>query len=275
MEDLTDRIKRYYEHFKKDCACGERCWCERRAVIWSHIDTTIPDEYRQFTIDDFTGEMKLKDGKKQRILPEDVVVKARRQVVDYCWRDVEDGEEYGTASWLRRTMLDRRFLKNESLVIYGARWVTDRASPGSKPFQKPFGRTMIAAIVMKEVIFLRWLEGHLGDTYEWADFTTLMNRLMRQADGSKEYDSPIFDCQEADWLCIDNISVLERATDLQRNYRASVLDRLLCERREAGKPNILVFQDNIQKIDDLQSEFGSEIARIINSQKTHKVALIG
>src|SRR5665213_329340 len=274
MENLTQKIKNYYDHFKKSCECGERCWCERRAVIWAHIVSTIPDEYMRFTIDNFTGEMVLKDGKKERILPEELVATAKRQVLDYCWRGIADGEDYGTAEWLKRSMLDHRFRNNESLVIYGAKWVTDKNDGKGKPFQKPFGRTMIAAIVMKEVIFLRWLEGHLGDSYEWADYSTLVNRLLVQADGTKEYDESIHDYREADWLCVDSISVLERGSDAQRTFRSSVLDRLFCERREAGKPNILVFQDNIEKVEDLAYEFGGEISRIIKSNKTHRVALI-
>lgn len=275
MEDLTEQIKRYYTSFKKECTCKDRCWCERRAIIWAHIDATIPDEYRRFTIDDFTGLAKQKDGTKKRLLPEKIVASAKQQIINYCWYGIADGEEYVTSSWLKRTMLEKRFASNHSLVIYGAKWVTDKEEVRGKPFQKPFGRTMVAAIVMKEVIFLRWLEGHLGDMYEWVDFTTLINRLILQAEGHVEFDKAIACYRDADWLCVDNISTLERGSEAQKNYRSSVLDRLFCERREEGKPNILIFQDNIGKIDDLQGEFGHEIGRIVTSNKSFKVALIG
>jgi hypothetical protein len=59
-----------------------------------------------------------------------------------------------------------------------------------------------------------------------------------------------------------------------RGFKASVLEKLFGERVENKLPNILVFQDDVSKFDDLQFDFGPSINSIINSRKTHRVAML-
>lgn len=274
MRDLTDKISRYYKYFKSRCKCGEKCFCEKAATVWAHVDSVIPEEYRNYTIDDFQGLVKEKEIKK-RVLPEDVVAAARQKVIDYCWGEIEEGLPYDADVWLKKSKMGQRHRDASTIVIYGQRWLVSTNESGQRRVTKKAcsGKTMLASIVMKAAIFHRYVENRMSDTYAWVDYNTLTDRLMSHANKEKDFTDEINFWRDADWLVVDKIAVAERANENARQFRASVLDHFFCDRKEQHLPNILVFQDDISKMDELESDFGGVIDSIVNSQKTFRVCL--
>lgn len=250
------------ENFKDNRCLQERCNCRTYSEIWGHIGSTIPDVYHASTIQDFTG---MYNG--DVVLSPNLLRKSRDQIIKYCWQNIEPGEDYDYASWFPRSIIDRRLLGGSSLIIYGNPW-----SSSVQFTKKKIGKTLIAAIVMKEAIFQRVKSERLADTYAWVDYTLFINRLIENAKNGT-YTEEINAYQDADWLVVDNIDFLKN-NENGRQFRASVLDKFFSERFENNKPNILVFQDDISKMSNLQYDFGVTMAAIINSRKSHHVALL-
>jgi hypothetical protein len=271
MKVISNTIKGYInyyqskcEHFKNSVCCKERCDCRIQADVWAHV-TIIPDHLREISLQDFTGMYQ-----GQRLLSQEIVCKARENIIKYCWQGIEEGVDYEFNEWFPKSIMDKRLANGSSLVIYGDPWTHDNSKGQIKTFKKPLGKSMVAAIVMREAIAQRIKVGHACDSYEWVDYNTLRKRLMGQAKGETEHDDAIAFYEEADWLVVDG---LQRKHDASRQFSANVLDDLFCERVENNKPNILVFQDDISKIDDLTEDFGISISNIVNSRKTHHVVL--
>lgn len=210
------------------------------------------------------------DGK--RVIDMEIFLAARDVIVKYGWKGVDPKEGYDQ-TWITKCILDQRRENGNSLIIYGNQWKPKHESGHTKLFKQPLGRTMIAAILMKEAIFQRLLEGHATDTYAWVPFSTLCNRLFDKANGSSAYDDEISMYEEVDWLVVDGIQV-GKLNDAGRQFRSNVLEKLFGERMDKNLPNILVFQDDISQFDDLSQDFGPSINSIINSRKTFRVAMV-
>lgn len=210
------------------------------------------------------------DGK--RVIDKEVHQAARDVILKYAWKGVDPESGYDP-SWISKSVLEQRRENGNSLIIYGNQWKPKQEAGQLKLFKQPLGRTMIAAIIMKEAIFQRLLGGHATDTYAWVPFTTLYNRLFDKANGSTTYDDEISLYEEADWLVVDGIQV-GKMNDAGRTFRANVLEKLFGERMDKNLPNILVFQDDISQFDDLSHDFGPTINSIINSRKTFRVAMV-
>jgi hypothetical protein len=203
------------------------------------------------------------------MLADDVVISALKQITDYCWRDIEEGEPYSRFEWGKRSIMDNRMTDGSNVVIYGNPVSKIR---GGKLLKKPLGKTMIAAIIMKEAIGRKMYDGHLGDRFEWVGFELMTKRLLEQAKGDRSHDDEIDDWEESDWLVVDGITFNDKSEG-GRQFRANVLDKMFVERVEKRRPSILVFQDDIEKCEDLRLEFGSEIAKIITGRKTVRICV--
>jgi hypothetical protein len=255
--------------YKEQVCNSERCDCRILAEIWAHAFSIIPDPYHTLTLQDFTG---MKNGSV--LLPTKTVAAAKDSIIKYCWQGIEPGEDYDAQKWLPKSIMDKRLASGSSIIIYGNPWTHDNSKGQIRTFKKPMGRTMLAGIVMKEAIFQRVKPEHACDSYEWVAFNTLTHRLLAQANGSHDFDDIISNYAEVDWLCVDGLQTL-RGNEGGRSFIASVLDRLFSERLDRNLPNILVFQDDISKVDEIQQDFGIAINTIVNSRKTHRVALEG
>lgn len=274
MRNITNLISRHLAQYQSSCESFKNnvcvnpngCHCQKWAEIWAHIDSTVPDEYRHFTLQNFTGMV---DGK--RVIDLEVYKAARDMIVKYCWNGVDPKEGYDQ-TWITKCILEQRRENGNSLIIYGNPWRT-KVEKGNKPTKQPLGKTMLASIVMKEAIFQRVLGGHAADTYAWVPFTTLCNRLLAKAEGDENHSDEITLYEEVDWLVVDGIQV-PNGNEAGRLFRANVLEKLFGERAEKNLPNILVFQDDISQFDDLSHDFGPSINAIINSRKTFRVAML-
>lgn len=276
MRSITDTLYRNLAKYQKRCTffkdsvCSkERCHCLLWSEVWAYVDSVIPDEYKHFTIEDFTG--RIRDSEDQ-LLPLKLVQAARASIVKYAWEGQPANGSYDEM-WITKCSLSKRRDEGSSLIIYGDPWKREVKNDGQmRAFRKPLGRTMLASIVMKEAIFQRFLVGHSADSYAWVHFQTLCHRLMDKANGNSSHDDELRTYEEADWLCVDGIQMMQ-STDAMKGFKASVLEKLFGERAENKLPNILVFQDDISKFDDLQTDFGPSINAIISSRKTHRVVL--
>lgn len=267
MKSIYNDIQRCVKYKQKQCPffknsiCTEqRCDCRIEAEVWAYIRNVVPEDYYNKTIQDFTG---MHNGNV--VLSKAVLRQAREDLIRYCWAGIEPGEDYD-AGWITKSIISRRLETGSSLVIYGNPWANGVAKFG----RKCLGKTLIAAIVMKEAIFQRVKPERLADTYAWASGKMFGNRLMENAKhGSYEEEVQFY--KEVDWLVIDG---LELEPESGRQFRINMFDSYFSERTAANRPTVFVFQDDISKINNLQYEFGSEVNKIINSSKTHHIALL-
>jgi hypothetical protein len=249
------------------------CWCESAAQVAAHIETVIPDDYQKFEISDFTG---VKKGESKKLISDKVVIAARTAVVDYCWEGIDPDEvgNFDLKQWYPKSAMEKRRKLGQSVVIYGDPIIREIRNGLVKVTKKSLGRTMLAAVVMKEAIRMRLRSFHQGDTYAWVNNHRLCTKLMQQAQNENAFDDEIADYEEADWLCVDGIEVERGATEAAKSFRTRVLDNFFDERIRSGRPNILVFQDDLGTVDDLRAEFGISITSIINSNKTVQIKLL-
>jgi hypothetical protein len=254
------------KHEKKygDLLCSP---CLRGAVISAYIQAVIPEDHRNLNIDNFSGEVKI-DGRSVQVLSTDVQLAAKKKVLWYCWKGIEMGESYDFVDWFKKSAMEQRLQDGTNVVIYGE----SHDVRGGKLKHKQLGKTLLASIIIKEAICLKFLDGHVGDTYEWVDFSLMCKRLMGQAEGERSYNDEIDNWEEADWLVVDSMTFGDK-TNNARSFRANVLDRIFVERRDRKLPNILVFQDDIEKCEDPKGEFGPALSDIITSKKTLKICL--
>ena len=164
--------------------------------------------------------------------------------------------------------MEQRLNDGISVVIHGESFSLDHG----KLHHRQLGKTLLASIIIKEAIRLKFLDGHVGDSYEWADFSYMCKRLMAQAEGERSYEDEIDNWEEADWLVVDSITFNDKTAN-GRQFRANVLEKVFVERKDKKLPSILVFQDDLNRCDDLKGEYGPALSEIITSRKTMKICL--
>lgn len=277
MKEVADNIEKWRRYYANTCPAHQGgyakkplvCACETAAQVQTYIECVIPEDYQKYQLDDFTG---MKDGK--RLVKEKVVQEARQQLVSYCWTGIEEGEDFDMKTWWPRTAMDKRRRSGSSIIIYGNPWASSTATGTVKTFRQPIGRTMLAAIVMREAIRLRALHGHQSDGYAWVSYNRLYDKLMQRAKDVDAFSDELTRYQNVDWLCVDGFEI-EKQNEATRAFKAKVLDSFFDERLRMGLPNILVFQDDLsQDQHDLRQEFGISVNSIINSSKTTRVKLL-
>lgn len=278
MKKVADHIEKWRKYFGNRCKAHEGgyekrplsgCRCEIASQVAVYTECFIPEDYQKYEISDFTG---MKDGR--RIIDSKIVAAAKSELVKYCWDDIDPDEvgNYDFITWWPKSAMARRRKYGNSIVIYGDPWVRQSNGAQVKTFKQPIGRTMLASIVMKEAIRMRMLPGHLADSYAWISYGRLSEKLMQQAkDG--EPDDEMRLCESADWLCVDGFEI-EKQNEATRIFRAKTLDMFFQERWGDGLPNILVFQDDISKLEDLRQDFGMTVNTIVNSPKTTRIKLL-
>ena len=140
-------------------------------------------------------------------------------------------------------------------------------SDEARVVRQQVGKTMLAAVVMKEILKRRYFRGHDADTYEWVPFGTLKSLAL-------ERDNPeIGEYQTCDWLVVDDIVRGDRGSENMRNYSFSRLDSVFTTRMKYRLPTILVFQFNVIQEPDLSSVVGAGMAMIVRDSNTIQVNL--
>jgi hypothetical protein len=276
MKNIQDLKRKYEKEFAKSyCDLGDIslckkkfCYCSHSAEAWAYIDTVIPYGFRKLSMFDFTGKSK----KFDELIPDNIVNEAKETLSLYCWGktwkeitkqcctdalvSVKKKKELIKPFLRNNSIMDDRLENGNSLVIHGS---SDN---------KPIGRTMVAAIVMKEAIKLRMKNSsRIGQTYDWVDFTLLKQALI---DDSIE----LGDYRSADWLVIDGIEANQNASPQSKAYFTSLLNPFFIDRFYRNLPTILVFKFDV-RLSSLNIEdcLGSGISSIVYSDKTFNIPL--
>jgi len=267
MRSILPLKKIYFkDHFSKFNTNGmsdkqvekTKRYCRAVAEVRAFIDTIIDREYRNLSIFDLNGETK----NGQKALDPQEAMRAKNLVCKYIWgynwkelvrkfRTENDIKKYVS----KNSVLMRRLENGNNVVIYGGT-------------NSPCGRTMIASIIMKEVIRMRLYEPNIiSHTYDWVDFKSLIDEL-------REHSDKIPDYKTADWLVVDNIYCPNGETDGQISYRINLSDPFFMYRLKNNLPTILVFQYDIRSSKEaLYKKMGIGISNLVNNQRVCKVPL--
>jgi len=259
LKDIS-HFKKFYEKIiaKKFCDIEDislcknkdQCTCRIAAEVKSFMRVIIPDQYFKLNIDDFTGKHNNK-----RLLSDDLAVKAKEQIIKYCWGDISL-DSFNLKSKEDRdniSVMDQRRSNGTNVVIYS----DDKNSKG---------KTFVASLVMKEAIKRRTKVGNYVQTYDWLSFSMIGYNM-------KKDDSKLNHARSADWLVIDDIpaSMSTRQAD---SYMSSLINPFFYERHEDGLPTIFVFRFDISdKFWNIEEKYGIAISKIVEDPKTFKIAL--
>lgn len=231
------------------CPNGGKCECEKAAEIKAYLCSVLPPPYYSLTIDDFTGK-----NKNIQLLNQDVAIKIKKQIIEYCWGKVSI-EKFNNMSPAERRLnlvLDRRLKEGRNIVIYS----NDNNNKG---------KTFAASLIMQEAIKSRVMPGNYVQTYDWLDFS-LIEYYMKKED-------PILNSSRtADWLVVDDIVGLVQTKHADA-YISSRINPFFLERLQDRLPTILVFRFDISDPSwSIEEKFGTAINRIVQDSKTFKLA---
>jgi DNA replication protein DnaC len=268
MTDINKFRKEYERRYARkfchvngisECPNKEKCTCKIAAEIKSHLKTIIASPYYNYTIDDFTGKYKGKE-----LLSRSIAIKAKEQLVKYCWGDDMELVDFNSLNEKQRdekSVIDLRRKQGQHIVVSAG---TSDFSIGLK---NKSGKTFIAALVMREAIKRKGFPGHQSVTYAWTQFPMLEYRI-------KHDDPSLTYAMSADWLVVDDImsSAQTRAAEA---YISSIINPFFFERMQSGLPTILVFRFDISQMADLalEEKFGVAISKMLKDSRTTKIFL--
>lgn len=249
--------QRYYNKDYSQLNLIESKVIDTNAEIFAYIESIIPDNYIKYTIHDFTGN---KNDSGTKLIDTTVARNAKDIICKYCWgkrwTDINNKDDETIKKILRnKEVIEERFNNGNNVVIYGSS-------------KAPMGRTLIASIMMKEIIKMRQKPSCKTHTYDWVDFSTLIQSLAgKDTNESANY----YAC---DWLVVDDINRNFFVTQAQKNYIAECISPFFSKRLRNRQPTILVFRFDIT--DDnliLENEMGMGISSIINNNRTFLIPL--
>lgn len=260
--------QKYCDLSSTDYCKKDGCECLVLAEIQALIATIIPLGFRNYSIHDFTGLNK----RYERLLNPADVRKAREQIVNYCYSGVQESELRNIAhqNLNAKSIIGKRVRTGQSVVIHGApgRYV-ERDRVGDKRMKETqVGRTMVASILTKEAIKLRANPKFCDLTYDWIDYSILLNSL------KNDYNS---DYQFCDWLVIDNITTSSFAkSEKQKAFEKDFLDPFFFTRASKNLPTILVCKFDInEQSEKIEESFGVAMSKLMNSSRTTIIHLPG
>jgi len=237
--------------------------CSSLAEFWAYVYSVVPEEHGNFTIFDFLGYTFDKTTKvKKEVIPPKVALLAKNEICRYCWGMTWDDikkkrgklDRKGIIKFLRKhSVMDRRLKSGNNVVIYGAS-------------SQPIGRTMVASIIMKEAIKLRVTHHTRKHTYDWIDFSQLL-------DASSKDSFDLADYRSCDFLVVDNI-IKSHRTAKQTTFIIDMVNPFFMGRFRDKLSTILVFKfdiDNTSVV--IEQIFGTGINKIIESNRTCKILL--
>ena len=233
-------------------------------ALWQ---TIIPDPYFKYSINHFNGHS---DDNTLRLLSKDVALGAKEKLVEYCWKDFNlDEDVHDPAIMAEKSIMDRRLCEGKNVIIYAP------SSQKSLPpnllenkmghLRNQRGRTMMAALIMKEAIRLRYSPGHRMHGYDWIEYPVLKSMLTEDKSSLNMH-------RGTDWLVVDDINL--ESTPAAMSYISSVVDPFFIARARDGLPTIFVFRFDVNKeILNIEKSLGVAIHRIVNDPKTHVISL--
>jgi len=266
--------KKYYKKKPEDLTRQELE--EMRPIAeWSaYTEVTIPDGFGNYTILDFNGyAINKKDNSKTITIPKVVAKKARNLICRYCWdvpwKTIAEQKKQGqkeVKEYLRsHNVMGKRYLNGNNIIIYGES-------------KRPIGRTMLASIVMKEALKLRYMKYAISQSYDWVDFSHLFREIeksmLNNDHKSGDNDSKdLIGYKTCDWLVVDNIQKKLRS-EKQTTLYSDLLDSFFDGRYKSKLPTILVFKFDIRdKLFDFEKTYGTGLSKMLESDRTLKIPL--
>ena len=262
MKNITNIRKKYEKIFaEKYCniddisLCKKQiCTCSKAAEVYAYIESVIPEEFHKCTINDFNGKNK----NNERILDIDIATSIKKQIIRYCWDikledfDIISKDVYKLG---KISILHKRRENGNNVIIYGSSGV--------------YGRSLIASIIMKEVIKQRLRHGNYIETYDWVEFSILKENIIKDNEDAANSRS-------SDWLVVDNIDETIFATDKQSSFVVSKIDPFFGYRFKNKMPTIFIFRFDIRKsyfIQRIEKLLGFSVLNIVKSNRTFHIPL--
>lgn len=238
---------------------NKQCTCAIAAETRAYMESIIPKSFINLSINDFNGRNK--DGVE--LVSATVLKKAKTILVNFIWESetIESVKNKKSDELLISSSLNKRRDNGSNLIIY-----SDKNGGNS-------GKTMVASIIMKEVIKNR-LNCKNPQSYDWIPFSVLREKLIND---SKMLDrgineDHISDIKYADWLVVDDINIDVNSSKAQKAYTNSLIESFFQERLECKLPTIFIFRFDVDK-EDVEENFGVAISKIISDKSTYKISL--
>lgn len=231
--------------------------CALIAEMMVYPTFIIHPEYRKLNIFDFTGITK---GSKNPILDEPTIEFAINSVAEYCWgllyadiMALNDGRSYQQIREVLDEHLELPLRKKgrNNVVIYGNK-------------NERVGRSMLASIIMSEIIRSRRFETCHSDAYAWLRW----NRLVEIVNNRWNDEIKINHYRYADWLVVEDISetVSEYHTGTIFSSRDSEqrMKAFFDGRVSDGLVTIFTFRFDIAQEDyDIEKMFGCAVKGVL------------
>lgn len=283
MKDLQKYINQYMNFYTSDCqefsdkrACNNPngCYCKAISEVCAYIKYIIPEEYIYLSIYDFKGVSSMNEAIQNDptvSLDFDILAqKAKEKIWEYCWRGKcpnDSDSRFSTQKMDSLSSIDKRFNDGSNLIIHGDSYYSfyDSNIRKNKKIKLQTGKSMLAAIVLKEAIRRKLFASNNASTYQYVSFPVLRNDLLDK--DKKDY---ISDLSEVDWLVIDDIFFDGEYSHDYKQYFKRQFDAFLMSRVENGKPTIFVMQFNINDI-DIKEDFGFAMDKVINLKSSFVV----
>jgi hypothetical protein len=244
----------------KKCPNPSQCSCVVAAEILAYKKSVIPDPYWRYKITDFDG---LSD-KREQLLEDQVALRAKRSVIEYCWRGVtlNNVDDMMSKGMLQdHSIMDERLAKGVNVIVYADNENWKRGSLRR-------GRTMVASLIMSAAIDRRIVPGNHVQTYDWIQYPLLKGML-------KNDDMGVAAIKTCDWLVVDDITPEQNGSRAMKAMWSNFLDTFFFERLKEGLPTILVFRFDVLKTPAMSDELGVAMTKIVCDNKTHAISLCG
>lgn len=283
MKDLQKSVLQYRSFFESKCNYFEApiicknpsgCVCKAIAEVWAYIDTIVPEEFKNLSIYDFVGEINMDSSLEERLSQEEInkneelALSAKNKIWEFCWKP--PFQKNLTAQEMDQiSVMDKRFAQGTNLVIHGTHFYPEYDAEHKRAKRRPRrkGKSLLAAIVLKEAIRRKMFSSNKAISFRHVSFPILRAALIGWNDQSKK--DLVSEMEEIDWLVIDDI-IEESHGEKSTQFLKRELDTFLTSRTQNGKPTIFVLQFNLNE-SDIRSELGFVFEKIVNSSNTFVV----
>lgn len=243
MTKVEDKIKSSLSVLQQSCkhhpGCADFCYCRALAEVIGYQSAILPGKYAHLEISDFTGKV---NGKQ--VVDSALLASAISSFMRYCFDNPKLSKDTPRSKLNSASVMDRRFLAGCSVVIHG-----DVKNSVGKSAGGALGRSLLAALVLKEAIWRRMFKGNEAITYRFASIHDLIGEVFDKNHPDSSWLT--------DWLVIDDVT-----NDIRRPV-ATVLDQIISRRRTLNLPTILVLQFDASSVDgELEDVIGHMASKL-------------
>lgn len=263
MINISDIVKDYerkisFKKWGKDIPfldSDQKKLCRLLAEVTAYTKTIIPEQYIKYTIFDFDG--KIENDSDGTLLDKNILNDVANKICVYCWgkkwEDVQKikNKENRFLALDSNSQLHIRRKNGNNIVIYGKEG-------------KTLGRSMLASLLMKEAIKLRFKSEHQNESYGWMDFYELKTLSW------KNDNRDLLFYRNCDWLVLEDITQVNTGSiyNARKGYenKSDVAIKDFFSHREKKRlVTILTFRFNIiENMENIEMAYGPALKRILN-----------